>query len=79
MELVISDDLLKGIDLTQDRAMLDFAIGLFIDRQITFGRAASIASISQTQFLQELGKRKIPVHYDEDDLKNDVVIGKTIP
>ncbi len=41
-------------------------------KRLTLGQAARIASISQTQFLKELGKRKMPIHYDIEDFKRDL-------
>ena len=48
------------------------ALGLFIDKRLTLGQAAHIASLSQTQFLKELGERKIPIHYDIENFKKDL-------
>ena len=72
MILTIEDEILQGIKLTPEEARLDFALGLFIDKRITLGQAACIALLSQTQFLKELGKRKIPIHYDIEDFKKDL-------
>ncbi|MBA7708512.1 hypothetical protein ES703_117414 [subsurface metagenome] len=72
MVLKIENEVLKGINLTPEQAKLDFAIGLFIDKRITLGQAARVASLSQTQFLKELGKRKIPIHYDIEDFNKDL-------
>ena len=51
---------------------LNLALGLYVSNEVTLGQAAETAGISQTQFLEELCKRKIPYHYDLDDLKEDV-------
>ncbi len=45
---------------------------MFIDKRLTLGQASCIALLSQTQFLKELGKRKIPIHYDIEDFKQDL-------
>ena len=72
MVLKIEDDVLKGINITPEQAKLDLAIGLFIDKLITIGQAARLAAISQTKFLKELGKRKIPIHYEKEDFDKDL-------
>ena len=72
MNIAVPDKLLKGTTLTPDLALLDLAIGMFVDRRATLGQAARIASLSQPQFLKELGKRKVPVHYDADDFAVDL-------
>ena len=78
MRLTISDDLLQGTEISEKQAMLDLAIGLFIDQQVTLGRAARIAAMSQKAFLQKLGEKKIPIHYDADDLKRDVALARKL-
>jgi len=72
MKLEIEDELLEGVELSPKEARLDFAVGLFADRRITLGRAARIAQLSQTDFLQELGSRGISVHYGVEDFEADV-------
>ena len=60
------------IDITPEQARLDFAIGLYIDRKITLGQGARIASLTQGHFLRELGKRKVPVNYDVGEFRKDM-------
>jgi len=72
MVLDIKDDLIKNLDITPERAKLDFAIGLYVDDKITLGQGARIASLSQGQFLKELGKRKIVIHYDIEEFDKDL-------
>lgn len=57
---------------TPDEIRLRLALGLFLDSQVTLGQGAAVAGLPQTEFLHELGKRKIPVHYDEADLLADI-------
>lgn len=56
---------------TPEDIKLHLALGLFIDRHVTLGQGAAIAELSQSEFLHELGKRRIPVHYDEADAMAD--------
>jgi predicted HTH domain antitoxin len=70
--IAIHDDALRGLDLTEDQARLDLALGLFIDQRVTLGRGAEIARMTQADFLKELGRRGIPVHYDVEDLRADL-------
>jgi predicted HTH domain antitoxin len=39
---------------------------------VTLGQAATVAGISQPEFLRELGQRKIPVHHGEEELEQDL-------
>lgn len=54
--------------------MTDIAIGLYKREQVSLGRAAEIAGVSSPQFLDELGRRRIPINYDVDDLREDMAI-----
>lgn len=72
MILTIDDKILKGIIISESEAKLDFALGLYIDEKVTLGQAANIASLSQGEFLKELGKRKIHFHYDIEEFEKDL-------
>ena len=61
-----------GLQLTREQALLDFAVGLYTDGRITLGRAAGIAMFSQADFQRELGRRGISIHYEVQDLREDV-------
>ena len=45
---------------------------MFIDQRVTLGQGAEIAGLSQSEFLHELGRRQIPVHYDDADAREDI-------
>lgn len=74
MTLTLENEALDGLNLTVEHWMLDLALGLFVDRQVTLGQAADVAGLSQTDFLRELGERGIPMHYDEADLLSDIEV-----
>lgn len=58
--------------LSREEASFHFAVGLFAGDQVTLGQAATIAGISQPAFLRELGRRKISIHYGENELDEDI-------
>jgi len=58
--------------LTPEDVRLHLALGLFLDGRVTLGQAASTAGLSQSEFLHQLGQRRIPVHYDQADAMADV-------
>ncbi len=47
-------------------------MGLYAAEDLTLGQAAQIAGINQTQFLHELGRRGICIHYDVAELEEDL-------
>jgi predicted HTH domain antitoxin len=58
--------------LSNQDAALHLAIGLFVTEEATLGQAAEVAGISQSSFLQELGRRRIPIHYGTEELVADL-------
>ena len=72
MLIEIDNEALRGLELTEEQARLDLALGLFIDKRVTLGRGAEIARLSQADFMKELGRREIPIHYDIEDLRADL-------
>ncbi len=51
---------------------LHLAIGLFVTEEATLGQAAEVAGLSQADFLRELGRRRIPIHYGREELAADL-------
>jgi predicted HTH domain antitoxin len=70
----VPDNELGSLKLTSAEAKLDFAVGLYTARHASMGRAARIAGISYSAFLQELGKRSICVNYSSDDFAHDLKV-----
>ena len=61
-----------NLKLTETDVMTDIAIGLYKREQVSLGRAAEIAGVSSPKFLEELGRRRIPINYDVEDLRADI-------
>ncbi len=58
--------------LSPQSTALHLAIGLFVSEEATLGQAAQVAGMSQTDFLRELGQRRIPIHYGSEELAADL-------
>lgn len=71
MELTLPTSLSER--LTTRDAALHLAIGLFVSDEATLGQAAETAGLPQADFLHELGRRGIPIHYGLEDLREDLV------
>jgi predicted HTH domain antitoxin len=78
MTLTIPSERIGDINLSERDALIDVAIGLYKREQVSLGRAAEIAGISSPDFLQELGRRRIPINYDSEDLRADVAALKRL-
>jgi predicted HTH domain antitoxin len=72
MTLTIPDERIGDLKLDERDMMTDVAIGLYKREQVSLGRAAEIAGVSSPEFLNELGRRRIPINYDVDDLRADI-------
>jgi predicted HTH domain antitoxin len=60
--------------LSPSDAALHLAIGLFVSEEVTLGQAAKIAGLAQADFLRELGRRQIPLHYGDAELDEDLAV-----
>lgn len=72
MSLVISDEVLQTIQMSEGELLTEIAILLFEQERFTLGQASHFAKISQLQFQRLLASRKIPLHYDIAELRDDV-------
>ena len=59
---------------TTEEMRLQLALGMYIDQRVTLGQGAQVAGLSQSEFLHELGRRQIPVHYDDADFREDIEV-----
>lgn len=62
----------ESLRLTQERARLELAVGLYAGREVTLGRGARIAGVTYAAFLREIGKRGICINYTEQDALDDI-------
>ena len=72
MIVTIADERIGSIQLDERDVLVDIAIGLYKREQASLGRAAEIANMSSPAFLHELGRRKIPINYEINDLHADL-------
>ena len=72
MTLTIPTERLGNLALDERDALVDVAIGLYKRQTVSLGRAAEVAGLSSSEFLAELGRRRIPINYGVDELRQDV-------
>ncbi|MEW6498180.1 MAG: UPF0175 family protein [Cyanobacteriota bacterium] len=72
MSLVISDEVLQTIQMSENELLTEIAILLFEQERFTLGQASRFAKMSQLQFQRLLASRQIPLHYDIAELTEDV-------
>ncbi|MEM9681501.1 MAG: UPF0175 family protein [Bacteroidota bacterium] len=72
MTITISKEISNHIGLKQEELLLEIAILLFQQERLTLSQASKLVEWHQAQFQKELGRRKIPIHYGEDELLKDI-------
>ncbi|MCC7506605.1 MAG: UPF0175 family protein [Saprospiraceae bacterium] len=72
MIIELPDQLFSTSQLSEYELKLRIAIVLFVEDIFTLGQAAEFLGVPQLVFQQELGKRKIPVHYGVEELRKDL-------
>ena len=72
MDITIPDAAIQKAGFSEDRVKLEIALALFQMDILTLAQAARVAGLHRMQFQEELAKRKIPVHYGIEELKEDL-------
>lgn len=72
MPIQITDQMLSQAKLPEAAFRLELAVFLFEKGVCTLGKAAELAQVPQFVLQKELGRRRIPVHYDYEDYQEDL-------
>ncbi|GET43318.1 UPF0175 family protein [Microseira wollei] len=72
MSIVISDEVLQAVQMSEAQMLQEIAIVLFQQERFTLGQASRFARMNQLQFQRLLASRKIGLHYDIAELREDV-------
>ncbi|HHP7243879.1 MAG TPA: UPF0175 family protein [Elainellaceae cyanobacterium] len=68
----ITINLPDDIQVTETDLRQELAVALFQQEKITLGTASQIAGIHQIEFQRLIASRGICVHYDVEDLEQDL-------
>lgn len=69
--LTIPADVVQSIGKSDEEIKIALAIFFYKEFGLSTAQAAGFAEMSRVAFLQELGKRKIPINYDASDELHD--------
>ena len=72
MSLIIPDDILQAARMNSEELKREIAVLLFRMDKLTLGRASGFTGMNRIQFQHLLASRKIPIHYDVEDFKEDL-------
>ena len=64
--------------MSEQELRLEIAILFFQRKAFTLGKASEYAGLYQYEFQKILAERKIPLHYDYDDLLEDIETLKSL-
>lgn len=70
--LEVPQDILDSARLSIPELKVELAIHLYAQGRLSIGKAHELADMSLWEFRQLLASRRIPPHYDETDLDEDV-------
>ncbi|MCU0547785.1 MAG: UPF0175 family protein [Leptolyngbya sp. Prado105] len=68
----ITIDLPDSLHLSEAELRIELAIALFQQERITLGSASQLAGLHQIEFQRLIASRGICVHYDVEDLEEDL-------
>jgi len=72
MALIITDEEIRKTGLSEHDLKVELAVHLFEKNFFTLGTAAEFCGVHKLEMQKELAKRKIPLHYDSDMLREDL-------
>jgi predicted HTH domain antitoxin len=72
MTIVISNEVLQNVEMSEEQMLQEIAIMLFQQDRFTLAQASRFAQMNQLEFQKLLASRQIPLHYDLAELREDV-------
>ena len=68
----VDQDILDSARLTPSELKVEMAVHLYGQGRLSIGKARELADMTVWEFRQLLASRRIPPHYDETDLDEDL-------
>ncbi|MCB0518687.1 MAG: UPF0175 family protein [Lewinellaceae bacterium] len=72
MTIELRDELIRPTGLSELDIKLELSISLFQQNMLTLAQAARLSNIPRVRFEEILAQREIAVHYDVEQLKEDL-------
>jgi predicted HTH domain antitoxin len=72
MSLLISDELIQASGLSESELLQELVLMLFQREKISLGKASRVLGITQLEFQGLLAQNNLCIHYDVEDLHEDV-------
>lgn len=71
-DIVIPGKVLAEAGLSRSEFLIDLAVYLYDKERLTMGQARKLAGLDQLAFQKALAERDVCIHYDEEDLHEDL-------
>ncbi|MBO1346170.1 MAG: UPF0175 family protein [Hormoscilla sp. GUM202] len=72
MSVIITDEILTKIRMTEAEMHQEIAVMLFQKEKFTLAQASRFANMHRIAFQHLLASRRIPVHYGVEDFEQDI-------
>jgi predicted HTH domain antitoxin len=72
MQVVIPDNVIQAANLSERNFRIELACWMYQKEFFSLEQGASFSSLSQLEFMKELGERKIEWNYTVEDLHEDI-------
>lgn len=72
MSLLIPDELVQASGLSEVELLQELVLLLFQREKLTLGKASRLLGMTQLEFQALLASRDLYIHYDVEDLHEDV-------
>jgi predicted HTH domain antitoxin len=64
VRFVVPNELVEDLDAPSDYGYQSFVLGLYLDEEISFGKAAKLLDMTYDEFMDFLGRKKIPYFHE---------------
>ena len=72
MALTIPDEIIRATRMTEADLLAEFAAFLYQSERLTLAQASRLTGMTRLDFQRWLSRRRIPIHYEVEDLMEDV-------
>ena len=73
MPVLIPSEIVNQTGMSEEEVLTEISVLFFQMNKLSLGKAAKLCGLHQFQFQKVLANRKIPLHYDKEDLQQDLI------
>ena len=73
MPVLIPSEIVNQTGMSEEEVLTEISVLFFQMNKLSLGRAAKLCGLHQFQFQKVLSNLKIPLHYDKEDLQQDLI------